>query len=129
MNLHTVHTFVSPLLLYLCLAIVCDASLNETRTDLLHSLRATSMTQLNEQARIFAAIAKRDDKYVEFLLASSVWGKEFLPAFVDTMEQEFDTEASSHMSANEINGWVYQQTKDKIELILPSLRPDESLVW
>jgi serpin B len=57
---------------------------------------------------------------IQLDIANALWtqnGEPFLPAFLKTATDDFKTDADA--VRREINGWVAQKTKDKIQDILP----------
>src|ERR1019366_5177391 len=75
-------------------------------------------------------------KGIELNLANALWaqqGHPFLPTFLNLGKDEYqaslklaDFRTGAEAASREINGWVAQKTKDKIQDILPSGSLDES---
>jgi serpin B len=93
----------------------------------LHSAFGALQRQLNEAQK---------QKGIELSLANALWaqqGHPFLPPFLNIGKYEYqaslnlaDFKTGAEAARHEINGWVVQQTKDKIQDILPAGSLDSS---
>jgi serpin B len=93
----------------------------------LHSAFGALQRQLNQA---------QQQKGIELSVANALWaqqGHPFLPAFLNLGQDEYqaslklaDFQTGAETARREINGWVAQRTKDKIQDILPPGSLDES---
>jgi serpin B len=122
--------FFSPYSISTSLAMTYAGARGNTEKQMAHALHFPG-----DQNRVhsgFAEVQKQladAGKGIELNVANGLWaqkGHPFLPAFLgvatgsykaNIKQVEFKTEAEP--ARNEINGWVQQQTKDRIQRILP----------
>ena len=126
------NVFVSPLSLYLALAMTEGGAAGKTRTAMRHALGAAAAT--NDEAFHESASALlqslRAQKGVELSIANAIWSDPGMPLnadFVRKCQSMYDAEAKSLEFSNPdavkiVNGWVSDKTKGKIpEIVTPEI--------
>jgi len=124
--------FFSPLSVSGCLAIVYAGARGQTESQIAKVLHfSISQTQLHSA---FGALQRQLREVeaqpgIQLNIANALWaeqGHPFLPDFLETARAEYqaninqaDFRSSANAAIQEINQWVSQQTKDKIQNILP----------
>ena len=122
------NVFISPLSLYLALAMTEGGSAGKTRAAMRQTLEVpTSVTEeaMHESASALMQ-SLRTQKGVELLIANAIWSSPKLPlapAFVRQCQTLYDAEAKSIEftkpdAADIINRWVSDKTKAKIPAIV-----------
>ena len=131
--------FFSPYSISTALAMTYAGARGNTETQMAHVLHFGK-----DQARLhstFGALQRQLDqanqqKGIELNLANALWaqqGHPFLPAFLNLGQGQYqaslklaDFKTGAEAAQGEINGWVAQKTKDKIQDILPPGSLDSS---
>lgn len=135
--------FLSPYSISTCLAMTYAGASGDTATQMAQVLHF-----MGDQQQVQADFARLQEqlkeaekhKGIQLSIANALWvqqGHPFLPAFLQTARQEYganvkqaDFKTAAPMATREINQWVAQKTKDKIQEILApgSLNSDTRLV-
>ncbi|HEU4326686.1 MAG TPA: serpin family protein [Roseiflexaceae bacterium] len=131
------NVFISPLSIMLALAMTANGAQGETLRGMLDALdlRGASLDDLNTGAVELLALA-RTDPQVQLSIANSLWGNRevaFREDFLARCRTVYGAEVSAldfgaPASLDRINGWVAQQTQDKIPTIIAQLNPADVLV-
>jgi serine protease inhibitor len=124
--------FFSPYSISTALAMTYAGAKGETEKQMAHTLHFSG-----EQPRLHAGFGELQKqlteigklKGIELNIANALWaqqGRQFLPPFLNiatgdyqAIVKQVDFQTASEPARNEINGWVAQKTKDKIQNILP----------
>jgi len=126
------NVFVSPLSLYLALAMTEGGAAGKTRDAMRQTLAvaaATSDDAFHESASALLQTL-RADSGVELAIANAVWSDPSMPlapAFVQKAQSLYDAEAKSLEfakpgAADIVNGWVNEKTKGKIpQIVTPQI--------
>lgn len=123
------NVLVSPLSVFLGLAMVEDGAAGETRAAIRRAL--TVPAGVSEDG-LHAGAAElqstlRARKEIELSIANALWSDRSLPlapAFIERCKQRYEASAATldfarPAAADEINGWVERQTGKKIRAIVP----------
>jgi serpin B len=123
--------FISPYSISTCLAMTYAGARGDTQEQMAKVLHLSKdQTEVHsafgELQRELNEISKQG---LELTIANALWaqqGHPFLQEFLGTAEKEYqaklkqvDFQTESQAAAGDINGWVAQKTKDKIEQIVP----------
>lgn len=114
---------LSPVNIYMALAMLAELTDGESRGQLLSLIGADSVEALREQASAVWRACSRDEEEIQSVLASSVWLRDDLGYVQETMDTLADTYyASSYrgeMGSGEINraiqSWLNEQTRGLLE--------------
>ena len=124
--------FFSPYSISTCLTMTYAGARGDTERQMRHVLHLES-----DQRKVHAAFGELqrklgkagEQKGIELNVANSLWAQKrhpFLPAFLDIAKAKYqanvnqaDFVTESEKARDEINHWVAQKTKDKIQNILP----------
>lgn len=114
---------LSPVNIYMALAMLAELTDGESRDQLLSLIGADSVEALREQASAVWRACSRDEEEIQSVLASSVWLRDDLGYVQETMDTLADTYyASSYrgeMGSGEINraiqSWLNEQTRGLLE--------------
>lgn len=114
---------VSPVNIYMALAMLAELTDGNSRSQLLELIGADSVEALREQAGAIWRACSRDEDEIQSVLASSVWLREDIGYVQSTMDTLADTYyASSYrgeMGTAEMNeaiqGWLNEQTRGLLE--------------
>lgn len=114
---------VSPVNIYMALAMLAELTDGSSRSQLLELIGADSVEALREQAGAIWRACSRDEDEIQSVLASSVWLREDIGYVQSTMDTLADTYyASSYRGEmgtadmNEaIQGWLNEQTRGLLE--------------
>lgn len=130
--------FISPSSILTALAMTYNGAEGETRSAMEAALQLEGMsrTDVNEAFADLLTILQNPDPDVELAVANSLWsreGIEFNKDFIERSREYFKAEIESldfdHPgSADIINSWVKEQTRNTIEKIVePPINPDTIL--
>lgn len=114
---------LSPVNIYMALAMLAELTDGESRGQLLSLIGADSVEALREQASAVWRACSRDEEEIQSVLASSVWLRDDLGYVQETMDTLANTYyASSYrgeMGSGEINraiqSWLNEQTRGLLE--------------
>lgn len=114
---------VSPVNIYMALAMLAELTDGNSRSQLLELIGADSVEALREQAGAIWRACSRDEDEIQSVLASSVWLRDDIGYVQSTMDTLADTYyASSYRGEmgtadmNEaIQGWLNEQTRGLLE--------------
>ncbi len=114
---------LSPVNIYMALAMLAELTDGESRAQLLDLIGADSVEALREQASAVWRACSRDEEEIQSVLASSVWLRDDLGYVQETMDTLANTYyASSYrgeMGSGEINraiqSWLNEQTRGLLE--------------
>lgn len=114
---------VSPVNIYMALAMLAELTDGNSRSQLLELIGADSVEALREQAKAIWRACSRDEDEIQSVLASSVWLREDIGYVQSTMDTLADTYyASSYrgeMGTAEldraIQSWLNEQTRGLLE--------------
>ncbi len=134
--------FFSPSSISTALAMAYAGAAGETEAEMAKTLHfRMSKERLHEAMTALQAFWKTPDKKtgIRLNLANRLWGQqsyEFLPEFMTVTRDQYGAElarldfAQSEAARQTINGWVQQQTQDKITDLIPagSISADTKLV-
>src|SRR3954469_335234 len=125
--------FFSPYSISSCLTMTYAGARGDTEKQMRQVLHLES-----DQRKVHAAFGELqhqlgkagEQKGIELNVANSLWGQDghpFLPAFLDTAKTNYQAKVThvdfvkkSEKARAEINHWVAEKTKDKIQNILPA---------
>ncbi|MDZ7798090.1 MAG: serpin family protein [Patescibacteria group bacterium] len=120
--------FISPTSIALALSMVYQGSDSQTKAEIAETLAISdiSMEDLNKQTKNLITQYKDIDPDVEVAIANSIWTRSgFKPKqdFINTLQTWYEATAKAldfnqKESVDEINNWVKENTKDKIESIV-----------
>jgi serine protease inhibitor len=125
--------FISPTSISLALAMTLNGANTTTEDSMAYAMRVDHLTadQINETYRdLIDALTTCDDKVI-LEIANSIWyrmGYPVLPEFLDINNNYYNAEVraldfGSPEALDIINGWVADQTDDKIEKIIDEIDP------
>jgi serpin B len=133
------NVFISPASVALALALANNGANGETQKAIATVLGTPNLDlqQANSAYANLQGLLRNADPKVRLDIANSLWarqGFELKPDFVQRAEQFFEAQATSlnfddPASANQINGWVRQNTQDKIPKIVEPPIPSETVVF
>lgn len=114
---------LSPVNIYMALAMLAELTDGESRGQLLELIGAQDIEAVREQAQAIWRACSRDEEEIQSVLASSVWLRDDLGYVQSTMDTLADTYyASSYrgeMGSGEINAaiqsWLNEQTRGLLE--------------
>ena len=117
------NALLSPVNLYMALAMLAELTGSESRGQLLELIGVDSVEALREQASAIWRACSRDEEEIQSVLASSVWLRDDLGYVQETMDTLANTYyASSYrgeMGSGEINraiqSWLNEQTRGLLE--------------
>lgn len=124
--------FFSPYSISTCLAMVYAGARGDTEREMAQVLRFSKDRQqlhssFGELQRQLNEVEKQ--KAIQLSVANGLWaqaGHPFLPAFLNVAKGEYeasinqvDFQTGAEAARGEVNRWVAQKTKDKIQNILP----------
>lgn len=123
------NVFLSPLSIYLALAMAENGAAADTRTAMRHTLEVPPQLTEDEIGKSVQALSKdlRSQTGMEISIANALWSDPSLPlspAFVERCRNFFDATATSLdfsnsvPAAEEINAWVKKNTGGKIDSIV-----------
>jgi serpin B len=122
------NVFISPLSLYLALAMTEGGSAGKTRAAMRHTLAVPTPTTEDAFHEAASALLQslKAQQGVELSIANAIWsdpGMPLNPAFVDKSRLFYDADAKSLEfaqpgAADVVNAWVSEKTKGKIPTIV-----------
>ena len=125
---------VSPLSISLALAMTYNGAAGDTQIAMEEALRLTgfSRDEINELYRDLELSLISDDPKVEVEIANSIWYRneyDILDDFIERNEVYYGAQVEAldftdPLSKDIINGWVAEQTHDKIESIVDEISPE-----
>lgn len=130
----TENSLISPISIAAALAMAYNGSAGQTRDEMARALGfgPMSLEQINRaNSDLLAALGSADPK-VELTLANSLWvrsGIQFKPDFLDRNRRYFRAQVAEldfrdPQSAQAINHWVSQATRNKIQKIIERIGAD-----
>jgi len=147
LNTQEGNLFYSPFSISLALAMTYTGARGETETQMANTLHFGSQEQVHPAFNALdlaleknAIVIDKDQEPMQLDIANSVWAEQtftFLPDFLDTLAVNYgagiylsDFFNNPDPSRQEINSWVSEKTKDKINNLLPegSVSPDTKMV-
>lgn len=135
-NADNTNTFVSPLSVYLALAMVYNGADGETKDSIAKALEveALDLNTFNETCKALIEQLPKEDNKVELNIANSIWYNQNnlqpLPPFVNTIQNNFKASIQPLVFENSssvatINKWVNDNTHGKIKSIINSIDPND----
>lgn len=128
------NVFVSPSSIAIALSMTYNGANGETKKAMANALEFQSMTleEINQSQRNLLANLKQANPKVQLSIANSLWAKQgiaFNPTFLQHNEQFYDAKVKTldfnqPSATDEINSWVKDSTKGKIEKIVDRITPD-----
>ncbi|MBN1952781.1 MAG: serpin family protein [Bacteroidales bacterium] len=125
--------FISPTSISLALAMTLNGANNATEDSMVHALRMDLIDPdaINQTFKDLMTELKTCDDKVLLEIANSIWSREGFPVeqeFIDVNETYYDAEVSElDFDASDavptINGWVAENTHDKITKIIDKIDP------
>ncbi len=125
--------FISPLSVAMALGMTYNGAAGSTQEAMRQTLEleGLSLQEVNESYRSLIDLLRNLDPRVEFTLANSIWYRNtmsFEQEFLDVTRQFFDAEVtpldfSDPAASQTINGWVKDETRGKIDKIVPDRIP------
>lgn len=114
---------VSPVNIYMALAMLAELTGGNSRSQLLELIGTDSVEALREQAKAIWRACSRDEEEIQSVLASSVWLRDDIGYVQSTMDTLADTYyASSYRGEmgtadmnKSIQGWLNEQTRGLLE--------------
>lgn len=127
---------ISPYSIYTALAMAANGAGNQTLDELLQLLGYSEddLPALNESVKTINSILITKDPATVFETANSVWysttGFSVYPDFVNNLQNYFSARVegldfNSPAALPTINGWVREQTHEKIEKIIDTINPED----
>ena len=125
---------VSPLSVSLALAMTYNGAQGETKTEMEKAMKLSGLSpeQINNSHKALVAALQSGDPQVVLEIANAIYyhqGFTVLPDFVSANRNFYNAEVNSLNFANTaealetINGWVAQNTHDKIPTIIDTINP------
>jgi serpin B len=131
--------FISPLSVAMALGMTYNGADGDTKVAMEQTLELQGMSvqEINEAYRDLIGLLVTLDSLVQLHLANSIWYREgmaFEQAFLDINKEYFNAEISSldfnsPTAGNTINDWVRENTRGKIETIVPSRIPPTVVMY
>ena len=132
------NVILSPLSASMALGMTMNGAADSTFRAMRSTLGFDQLDQeeVNQSYRGLLDLFSGLDRSVTFDVGNGIWANEsfeFHQAFFDNVRQNFDAEVSSSDfqsagTVDEINNWVSQKTKGKIERIVDQLRSEDVMV-
>lgn len=131
--------FVSPLSVSLALRMTLHGAAGETLEAMRRTLEVGGIDPLalaRSDTAMLEALRSADPQ-VELVIANSIWarsGVEFRPTFLDLVRRHYlarveAIDFSSPAAPRTINGWVRENTREKIDSIVPEQIPDDVVMY
>ncbi|UCC72894.1 MAG: serpin family protein [Gemmatimonadota bacterium] len=131
--------FISPLSVAMALGMAYNGAAGETQLAMQETLELQGLTleEVNEAYRSLIHLLRNLDRNVEFVLANSIWYREYFPViqdFLDVNREYFEAEVTaldfgSPSAAPTINSWVSEKTNGRIEQIVDDPISDELVMF
>lgn len=122
---------ISPVSIYLSLAMALNGADGETRLAMLETLSAQGISEkdLNSSLRDWINILMNEDRKVELSIANSIWYRDGFEANQSFLQNNADyfsasiksLDFSKQEAVNIINDWVKDATKDTIDKIIENI--------
>lgn len=126
------NVLVSPLSVYVALAITANGAKDETHTEMMNVLGASS-DSLNAYIKSYVENLPQNEKY-KLMLANSIWFRDdnkrlkVEPSFLQTNADYFGAgiykSPFDDTTVDDINGWIKENTEGQIEKIIDSISVD-----
>lgn len=133
----TPNKLISPLSIYLALAMVYNGADNATRDSITNVLALTGLTinDLNNTCQALMEQLSGEDNKVQLSIANSLWynkNAQPLSPFVNTTKSYYlagcqPLDFGDAASVKVINDWISEHTGNKIQNVLQSISPDDLL--
>lgn len=130
---------VSPSSIFLAMSMVNNGASGKTQTEITQALQVSQMTteMLNLANLQMLESQNSTDQAVELAMANSVWvrsGVQVKDAFLTTLEKYYKASVNTldfslPSSADKINFWVQQNTREKISKIVESPLPKDYVLY
>ena len=131
------NVLISPTSIAIALTMAYNGAAGETQAEMAEALRVQGIdiNQVNQATQALQQHLMDLDPEVELAIANSLWVNEklpVLPEYVDLVENTFDALVTSLDFTNptakdQINGWVSEQTSDRITSIVDRIPPEQLL--
>jgi serine protease inhibitor len=129
---------ISPLNLYLSIAMLYNGAAHDTRDSIAEALQVSDIgvSDLNARCKELQQQMPLEDNEVEFSMAGSIWYNQkrltTLPAFENIADQYYYSPVqalnfSSRAAAVRINQWVDQNTHHRIPAIIENTSPGDAM--
>jgi serpin B len=129
------NVFISPLSASMALGMTANGAAGATYDEMRAGLRlgSASREEVNDGYKSLITLLTGLDRTTTFQIANSIWYKQNFPfhaSFLDESRTYFDAKVealdfTSPAALTTINGWVSDQTNDRIPQILNEIRRDE----
>lgn len=127
--------FVSPLGLHMALGMLLNGSDNESKTELLNTLKLNGLSdsEINKSyQQLIEGLPQADPKVVN-TLANSIWQDQNFtvePSFINVLKESFKAELyredfSSQETLDKINQWASDHTNAKVKKVLDEISQDQ----
>ena len=127
------NVMVSPLSVFLALAMTVNGADSDTRDDMLKVLTDGALTvdQVNEVSRNLIGLLEQSEPKTQVAIANSIWFRQGFKPFQPFLQANADyygagarsLDFSSDSATEAINGWVEQETMGLIEKIVSRISP------
>jgi len=127
------NVMVSPLSVFLALAMTVNGADSDTRDDMLKVLTDGALTvdQVNEVSRNLIGLLEKSEPKTQVSIANSIWFRQGFKPFQPFLQANADyygagarsLDFSSDSATEAINGWVEQETMGLIEKIVSRISP------
>jgi serine protease inhibitor len=131
------NTFISPTSVAIALSLLLQGADGTTQQEMLQalSLQGVSLEDLNSANQALYQSWENAGEGMELAIANSLWTRadiSFKPEFLQTNQQYYDAEVkaldfNSPETLGQINTWVSENTKGKIQEIIDRINPDDVL--
>jgi len=127
---------ISPLSIYLALAMVYNGADNATKDSIANTLQMSGIdiASLNAVCQSLLLQFPQEDNKVQLSIANSIWYRQnsYQPfsSFLNTVQSNYDASVrplnfDDPSAVNTINNWVAQKTNNKIPTIIQSISSDD----
>lgn len=127
--------FVSPLGLHMALGMLLNGSDNDSKTELLNTLKLNGLSdsEINKSyQQLIEGLPQADPKVVN-TLANSIWQDQNFtvePSFINVLKESFKAELyredfSSQETLDKINQWASDHTNAKVKKVLDEISQDQ----
>ncbi|MDD2442082.1 MAG: serpin family protein, partial [Eubacteriales bacterium] len=127
------NVMVSPLSVFLALAMTVNGADSDTRDDMLKVLTDGALTvdQVNEVSRNLIGLLEKSEPKTQVAIANSIWFRQGFKPFQPFLQANADyygagarsLDFSSDSATEAINGWVERETMGLIEKIVNRISP------
>lgn len=125
--------FISPLSISVAFGMALNGAKGETYDEMVKvlELNGLSLEDINKSNKYLAETLTKIDPKVKFQLANSIWsrlGFPVIPDFLNTNKTYYNAETreldfSKKEAVDIINGWIYNNTNQKIEKVIDQIDP------